>query len=316
MINKQSILILGASSFLAKPMIHTLKKIKKYKILCQSRQDLRELDFYYDKNIIFINNNYTLLQEEVFNNCIYIVNFINSYSIDKNKRNQIRKYIKDIISISKAKLIHISTASVYGKCKDAIITESSTCFPKNYYQIIKYNEELKLQNLTRKVGSKCIILRPTEIIGEHSKNGIKLIKSNLSSSILKKRFMKYFFGNRTMHFVSSKYLADTIIKIIEDKIDEGVYLVSQDLHKLNNYINLSNFIDKKINLKSTEYKHNKYKSPLEWILKIVFFFLKPNTVSRYAKYISNKPIINPSDYKNFENDFSEHIDLVLNQINS
>ena len=48
-----------------------------------------------------------------------------------------------------------------------------------------------------------------------------------------------------MHFVSSKYVVNTIIKIIENEINEGIYLVSQDVHSLNNYINISNFIERK-----------------------------------------------------------------------
>ena len=45
--------------------------------------------------------------------------------------------------------------------------------------------------------------------------------------------------------------------------------------------------------------------------KNFFRILRPSTISPYAKYISNKPIIDPYDYKNFEKDFSDHIDLVL-----
>ena len=314
---KQSILILGASSFLAKPLIKSLKSQKKYKILCQSRRDLRESSFFRHQNIELINNKYSTSykNEEIFKNCIYIVNFINSNSININQLNKIRKYIKDVISISKASLIHISTASVYGNCKDSIITESSSCFPRNNYQIVKFNEEVKLQKLIKKMGSKCFILRPTEIIGDNSKNAIKFIKSILKSPILNKNFKKLFFGNRVMHFVSSKYVVNTIIKIIENEINEGIYLVSQDVHRLNNYINISNFIDKKINSKFNQYKSKINKFSVEWIFRIFFRILKPSTVSPYAKYISNKPIIDPQDYECFEKDFSDHIDFVLNQIN-
>ena len=188
---KQSILILGASSFLAKPLIKSLKSQKKYKILCQSRRDLRESSFFRHQNIELINNKYSTSNKnkEIFKNCIYIVNFINSNSININQLNKIRKYIKDVISISKASLIHISTASVYGNCKDSIITESSSCFPQNNYQIVKFNEDIvnfKLQKLIKKMGSKCFILRPTEIIGDNSKKAIKFIKSILKiKSIIK-----------------------------------------------------------------------------------------------------------------------------------
>ena len=141
---KQSILILGASSFLAKPLIKSLKSLKKYKILCQSRTDLRKFSFFRHQNIEIINNNYSKSSkdEETLKKCIYIVNFINSDSINSNQLIKIRNYIKDVISISKANLIHISTASVYGNCKDSIITEASACFPRNNYQIVKFNVEI------------------------------------------------------------------------------------------------------------------------------------------------------------------------------
>ena len=118
-----------------------------------------------------------------------------------------------------------------------------------------------------------------------------------------------------MHFVSSKYVVNTIIKIIENEINEGIYLVSQDVHRLNNYINISNFIDRKINSKFNEYKSNINKFSFEWIFRNFFRILKPSTVSPYAKYISNKPIIDPQDYKCFEKDFQTISIWFFNQIN-
>ena len=92
-------MILGASSFLATALIKSLKSKKKYKILCQSRRDLRKSIFFDDKNMELIDNDYFISakEEETFNDCSYIINFINA---DSNV-NGLTKRLDEILSYPK-----------------------------------------------------------------------------------------------------------------------------------------------------------------------------------------------------------------------
>ena len=77
--SQSSILILGASSFLTKPLIKSLEYKNLFKIICQSRSDLRDI-LTSTMDIKFLEINYEDLEYEIktFKNCSYIINFVNS----------------------------------------------------------------------------------------------------------------------------------------------------------------------------------------------------------------------------------------------
>ena len=114
---KSSILILGASSFLAKPLIKKLEDQDFFKIICQSRSNLRYI-LNSKSDIKFLEINYADKQYEceIFENCSYIINFVNASELNQYEILDFRRFIKHVLSISKATLIHISSASVYGNC--------------------------------------------------------------------------------------------------------------------------------------------------------------------------------------------------------
>ena len=66
--------------------------------------------------------------------------------------------------------------------------------------------------------TNALVIRPTEIIGDQSLNARKFVKSYISSSFVKRYLIKSFYGKRICHFVSSKYLIENILKIIEGDV--------------------------------------------------------------------------------------------------
>ena len=310
-LSKPSILILGASSFLAKSLVKKLVQREKFQIICQSRNNLEGL-YGNDSEIIYLsinyaNNNYP---SEIFQNCTHIVNFVNASSLSHKQLLNFRRFIKHVIFISKADLIHLSTTSVYGKSKNKIITEFSECNPKSSCQKIKLNDEIEIKKIAEYFEIRFYILRPTEIVGEKSLNAKKLIKNYKSSSLFKKYFLKSFYRKRLSHFVSSNFLIQNITTIIEAEIPKGIYLVSQDNESLNSFFEILKVIDSKL---YPETKASKFNFHLPLWLFFYFFYniFRSNQVSIKSRFISKNPIIHPNDYLNFKNDISQHIDYVL-----
>tara|TARA_B100000886_G_scaffold234850_1_gene164276 strand:- start:3541 stop:4491 length:951 start_codon:yes stop_codon:yes gene_type:complete len=310
---KPSILILGASSFLTKPLIKELEIKNKFNIICQSRNNLKKLFTSNKSNISFLKINYINKEydRKFFINCSYIINFVNASALTEEELSNFRVFLKDILEISRANFIHISTASVYGNCKNKVISEFTKCSPKTRYQRIKYDDEKFLQKISDGLKIKYFILRPTEIVGDSSLNARKFIKSYRQSSFIKRYFIKSFYGKRISHFVSSKYLIKNILKIIEKKVKPGIYLVSQDENKLNNFYSMCKILDLKIYKTTQKEKNYFFVLPLEWLFNIIYSIFRSNQVPPYSIFISKKPLIDPKKYIYFERDLLDHINSIL-----
>ncbi len=312
---RPSILILGASSFLTKSLVKKLLGINKFQIICQSRINLQgryginESEIIY-QTINYANNNYP---SEIFKNCTYIINLVNASSLSHEERMNFRRFLKHVIFISKADLIHLSTASVYGKSNDKIITELSKCNPKNDYQKNKFKDEIEIKKIAEYFDIKFYILRPTEIVGEKSLNAKKFIKNYQSSSIVKKYFLKSIYKKRLSHFVSSNFLIQNITTIIEGEIPKGIYIVSQDDESLNSFFEILKLIDLKLYPEINVSKFN-FHLPLWLFFSFFYMIFRSNQVSIKSRFISKNPIIHPKNYCNFKNEISEHIDYVLKTI--
>lgn len=310
---KNSLLILGASSFVSKPLIEAIQKKSNFKIICQSRKNLKEKFSNYGNKIFFLNIDYSKFNYKIdhLHECSYVVNLINSSNLNSNEIINVRRFLKYVLKISNAVLIHISTASVYGCCQDKIISEDSICSPRNKYQITKRLDEIYLQKLAKDIGTKCFILRPTEIIGYKSQNARKFIKNYISSCFFKKYLIQSFNGLRSMHFVSCDYLISTIIKIIEGETSPGIYLISQDCDKANDFIEFCKIIEEIKPSRFYYFIYKFYKFPLYWLFKIIYRIFRENQIPPNSKFKSKKPIINLNDFYPLKKDLKEHISYIL-----
>tara|TARA_Y100000991_G_scaffold205621_1_gene182074 strand:- start:32 stop:985 length:954 start_codon:yes stop_codon:yes gene_type:complete len=310
--SRPTILILGASSFLTKSLVNKLLCMNKFQIICLSRTNLKGCYGDNESEIIYLsinyaNNNYP---SEIFENCTYIINLVNASSLSHEQLINFRRFLKHVIFISNADLIHLSTASVYGKSMNKIITELSECNPKNSYQKNKLKDEIEIKKIAEYFDIRFYILRPTEIVGDKSLNAKKFIKNYQSSSFLKKYFLKSLYKKRLSHFVSSNFLIQNITTIIEGEIPKGIYIVSQDNESLNSFYEILKVLDSKLYPKIKASNFN-FHLPLWLIFSFFHMILRSNQVSIKSRFISKNPIIDPNNYFNFKNDFSEHIDYVL-----
>ncbi|MBI96726.1 hypothetical protein CL656_06245, partial [bacterium] len=171
-------------------------------------------------------------------------------------------------------------------------------------------DEIEIKKIAEYFDIRFYILRPTEIVGDKSLNAKKFINNYKSSSLIKKYFLKSFYKKRLSHFVSSNFLIQNIIKIIEGKITEGIYIVSQDNESLNSFFEILKVIDSKLYPKIKANNFNFY-LPLWLLFSFFYMIFRSNQVSIKSRFISKNPIIDPHNYFNFKNDFLEHIDYVL-----
>ena len=308
----KNILILGSSSFLAEPLIEKLKSYPRYKIVCNSRKNHHICTTENKSNLIYTSYDYSdrYLNYKNFYEFDYIVNFVNSGRLNKNELNNFRSFLYNVLLVSKASLIHTSSANVVGCTKEKVINENTKCAPKNSY-ILKLEDEMSLKIIAKKAFLTIFILRPTEIIGSNSLNSRKLVKSRLNNSWINKYIEKSFFGSRPMHYVSSKYLINSIFKIIEGKVKPGTYIISQDLDKANNYLEIIKIIDEIIAKKQNDFLSKIPSFNLQPLFRIIYRLIKPDNLNPYIKFISLSPIIDPLKYKIFKKDLEYHVKSIL-----
>ena len=129
-LSKPKILILGASSFLTKPLVKKLVIKNKFKIFCQSRSNLKKHYASNQSDITFLETNFLnkKYDQKFFKNYSFIINFVNASVLTEEELSNFRVFLKNILEISRASFIHISTASVYGNCKSKLISEFTESF--------------------------------------------------------------------------------------------------------------------------------------------------------------------------------------------
>ena len=105
-------------------------------------------------------------------------------------------------------------------------------------------------------------------------------------------------------------MIQNITKIIKDNIPQGIYIVSQDNERLNSFFEILKLLDSKLFPKIKFSKLN-FHLPLWLFFSFFYMIFRSNQVSFKSRFISKNPIIDPNNYLDFNNDFSEHIDYVL-----
>lgn len=121
----------------------------------------------------------------------YVVNLAgekrNEKLMQKVNVDALAELIDFTLVLSKARLIHISSAGIYGIAQhpETSITEKSSIYPSNLYEKTKHEGDLLIEKLASEVLVDFIILRPTNVFGIDEPS-FKLL--NLMRSIKMGRF--------------------------------------------------------------------------------------------------------------------------------
>lgn len=247
----RSLVILGSSSFLGKVLLNHINSDVLIKAV------VREIPIdakKYDKRVRWIkvdavnacSLNTILKKDDIVINLIYIRDDKISTNIE---------LINNIVDACKhtkvSRLIHCSTASVYGYLSKQYINELTPCNPKTSYEKVKKHVEeiiLNAQSNDLDVG----IIRPTAILGYGGKNLKKLAHSLIHGN----KFINYLrtclLGSMPMHLVSAVNVVEALffLAFYEKKINGNIFIVSEDENINNNFNKVQKILIEELGLKS------------------------------------------------------------------
>jgi nucleoside-diphosphate-sugar epimerase len=148
---------------------------------------------------------------------------------------------KNLIEICKKKrikrLIHCSTASVFGSNQEKIVNEESTCTPKTEYGHTKLLIEQLLQDGARG-HFEFVNMRPTSVFGVGGAALTKLIFDLRNRNMLINYLKSCFFNKRKLNLVSVETVVAAILFIFDDKVqdvDGQTFIISEDDESINNF---------------------------------------------------------------------------------
>ena len=289
-IKKETIILLGASSYIGRHILQNESWTCMFKIKAVSRlgavgEQIQALN----QKTEFITTDLTDYQavQKLLTPGSIVINL--AYSWLGGEEENLRM-INNIIEVGKSKkikrLVHCSTAAVVGRASDEMVTETSPCFPKTEYGITKLKIEKILLDRSQKYFD-VVILRPTSVFGPDGEPLKKLAREIMHGNRIK-NYLKYcLFGSRRMNLVPINNVIDAIMFIVKNANDlKGqTYIVSNDDAPENNFIYISRFLMEKFNIQ--KYLIPKIPLPLG-LLEFLLLVLGRNNINPRCNYSSEK----------------------------
>ncbi len=284
-----SLIILGSTSFLGRELIKYIKKTNpNIFIKAVVRKIPKDLENSYE-NIEWIKVDIINLSvlNKIFTKNDIVINL--TYIRDdhlKNNIDLINSIVDACISSKVSRLVHCSTASVYGDTKTKIINESTKCIPKISYEKIKMRIEEIVSNASLS-GIDIGILRPTAIVGYNGKNLKKLVNSLIYGNKIKNYFKKCLMRKMPMHLVPVRDVvaALLLLSFSKKKLNNNVFIISSDDDHDNNYQRVEEILSNELHLKV-----NKFPTIFIPMIfqKLIFKIIKRNDINLERIYDSKK----------------------------
>ncbi len=140
------------------------------------------------------------------------------------------------------RLVHVSTASVYGAAPGKLIDESTRSAPRTPYERAKHAVE---EILERHAAGRfeLVVLRPTAVFGPGGRNLETLAVRALRKSWPRRYLRACLMGRRRMHAVDVEYVAAAVRFLAVAPLEAAVerFIVSQDEEPMNDYRSLEDF---------------------------------------------------------------------------
>ena len=229
--NENHLMITGSNGFIGRNLVKKLSKNffvhayvrKKNKIIPQ-------------KNILYIEKDLSKIKR-ISKNIKILIHCASktppSYSQKRCYKNNksVDTNILNIIKKSNVRtFIYLSSISVYGDKDGKVVSENTVTKPNDLYGKSKYETELKINKLSKKLSIKFIILRLCTIIG---KNCHSTFLSKVSKDIKNKKTIKVFgvenLFNACMHIDT---FCSNILSILKNKkIKNNFNMVILQSHK-------------------------------------------------------------------------------------
>jgi len=242
------IAITGANGFIGKYLVSVLSEIPDISLRLLVRNPSGSNRF--PTNIVQIKGDLTkpeTLEKFLVHGCI-VINL--AYSFDASREINITA-INNLISASKKnsikRVIHCSTAAVYGHVSLDSVDESSQCNPHSSYGKTKLLiEDMFLSE--SKGNFEYVNVRPTAVYGAEGPALMKLINNLVNGNNVANYLRSCLFNVRTLNLVhvsnvvaAIKFLIDT-----DKEIDGQTYIISEDFESKNNYKYVETYIRERL----------------------------------------------------------------------
>lgn len=134
------------------------------------------------------------------------------------------------------RMLHVSTATVVGRCTAPLITEATPCAPRTAYERSRLEAEQVLRTGLGQ-GVDLGILRPTAIIGEGSANLRKLAAAIMRRPAWWRQALRFIHGQRQMHLVPVGRVVAALLFLARDPraLQGEAFIVSAECDPLNQY---------------------------------------------------------------------------------
>lgn len=273
MLNKTPVFIVGATSFVGMHLLNELKKNANYsiKIMTRSREKLpRAMKL--ESAIEVVEGDLLKpgsLSELMEPGCIVINLAYNREASVKKNLLLINNLMKVCKTAKINRLIHVSTADVFGRNNNDVILEDMPCQPVTSYAITK----LKIESILlseRKNDFDTVILRPTAIFGANGANLIKLANEIMSKGRFRNYLKSCLFGKRQMNLVAIENVISSLNLLIDytGSFKGEVFNISDDDDPANNYSSVETMLKKELG--ADKYPWPKFELPsivLSFILR-------------------------------------------------
>ena len=229
-----NVFITGATGFIGTHVVKRLAKTE-HKLVCLARptSDVSELE---KQGVTIIRGDVTdkdsLLKG--MRGCKWVINLANLYSFwepDKQIFSDIniagtRNVMECALETGVAKVVHISTAGIYGKPKDSPFTEESPVGPVRFseYFRTKYEGDLIAWELHEKKGLPLLMIYPTAVLGP----GDPKATGRYIQDLIHRRLPARVFEDSILTFVHVRDVAEAIVRALEKENNIGEkYLVGK-----------------------------------------------------------------------------------------
>lgn len=174
------------------------------------------------------------------------------------------------------RLVHCSTASVFGRAQQDVLNEEAACHPITQYGITKLAIEKLLQDGAR--GSfELINLRPTSVFGPGGPALEKLIRNLGSRPTLVNYLNSCLFNRRKLNLVSVGTVAAAILFVLDQDRDVAgrTFIISEDDEPNNNFDYVERYLFQEIY--GRRYALPPIRIPLVVLATILRFLGRDNT---------------------------------------
>lgn len=141
-----------------------------------------------------------------------------------------------------ARFIHVSTAAVYGRASDRVVTEETAPRPVGQYQTVKLEIEQILSSAFRDRVTLAIV-QPTAVFGRGGQNLVKAARNLKNGPAVINYLRRSFYGRRRMNLVAIENVVTAIEHLISIPITgDPRFIVSDDDNLSNDYRSIAALI--------------------------------------------------------------------------